>query len=272
MADNVLIKLVQNVPVTKNEVVIHLLLDNILKSVDKVYSYIVFKENEFAVQFNISQTDKYNTLLPKTIITDIVKIIQDWDGDKKGVIGYGQPTIDVILEAFDPLVNKLAYKQLEHWKSYEFEDLCQICRLVMITLYNKGYYLHKRLIEKSFMNEILMQMRNNKYKPIIVSLDDIFYKPLSNSSEDLTFADILQDDTNEEREKEELRREAEHAIFEELKDIIIELIGVRQWNEFYRDYVNKHTTIWSNKILLKIKNHLNTLGLTRGKFNDKYYK
>lgn len=272
MADNVLIKLVQNVPVTKNEVVIHLSLDNVLKNVDKVYSYIVFKQDEFVVQFNISQTDKYNTLLPKTIITNIVKIIQEWDGNKTGIIGYGQPTIDIILEAFDPLVNKLAYKQAEHWKQYEHCDLCQICRLIMIQLYNKGYYLHKSLIEKSFVNEILVQIRKDRYKPVILSIQDVFYKPIASGSENLIFADIITDESQEIAEKEEQIREAEHLIFEEIKDIIIDLIGIRQWNEFYRDYTNGHTTAWSRKIMLKIKNHLNTLGLTRGKFNDKYYK
>lgn len=278
MADNVLIKLVQTIPAVKNEELIRVTTLTMLENTDKIYSYIVFKKDDtFVIQCNISQTERYNTLTVDDVVNDIINIILNYEEINndilaKGVLGYKQPPLELMLEAYDPLVNKLAMQQSEHWKQYERCDLCQICRMVMINLYRKGYYLHKELIRKCFINELLLEMRNDKYKPTVMSLDDVFYKPITSGSEDLTFADIIKDTSEELVEQEKRISEAEMLIFNELKDIIVDLIGIRQWNEFYRDYVNKHTTAWSRKTLMKIKNHLATLGLTRGKFNDKYYK
>lgn len=274
MADNVIMKLTLNISPGTDADTIKYKLENLLENIPMLYSYIVFKKNdEFVIQLNISQTERYNTLTVNKCINDIVNKLINTDNIQEGkVLCYDQPPIEILVEAFDPLVNKLALQQLEHWKQYEHDDLCQTCRLVMVTLYNKGYYLHKSLISKAFSNEILMEIRHDRDKPLMLSLDDAFYRPIKGGSEELTYADIVKDDCEELIQREREISEAEMLIFNEVKDIIVDLIGIRQWNEFYRDYANKHTTSWSRHTLLKIKNHLASLGLTRGKFNDKYYK
>ena len=191
--------------------------------------------------------------------------------EQKRVLGYNQPDIEVMIEAYDPLVNKLAKQQNEHWKCFEHEDLCQMCRLTMLKLYRKGYYIHKRLLYKSFNNDILMSLRHERDRPTIVSFEDTFYKTASADSEKLLVADIVPDTELIEKEELELYEENTRLIFEEVKEIIVELIGIRQFNELMRDYGNKHTTTWSRKCMQKIKNHFAKLGLTRKEFDNKYY-
>ena len=94
---------------------------------------------------------------------------------------------------------------------------------------------------------------------------------LSASSEKLLVADVIEDTSLQEERERERVREAELAIFDEVKDIVIDLIGQRQWNELVRDYTNGHTTNWSRKKMQDIKHHFERLGLTRKDFNNKYY-
>ena len=277
MEDNVLIKILQHVQredlITDVRVQAELTLDGL----DKIYSYIVYciyKNEElvkYTIQYTVSQTEKYNTLVVSNVIDDVLKIIFEQERVKKKVIGYGQPDLETALEAYDPLVHKLAKVEHNKWKQFEYEDLCQICRLVMIKLHRKGYYIHKQLLRKAFINEILMSIRHDKNAPPIVSFEDCFYSKASGDSEDLTVADTIPDTSIIEQEEREYEEIAEKLIFEEVKAIVVEIVGIRQWNELMRDYGNKHTTAWSRKLMQKIKHHFETLGLKREDFNKKYY-
>lgn len=273
MADNVIMKVTQVIKCNNDKNTLKVILNEILTEFDYVYSYLVFRrKNDYLVQYNLSQQTNYNTIPVENVCNEIIEIIYNDTGIGEKIIGYNQPKLEIILNAFDPLVHKLATIQSEHWKQYEHDDLCQMCRLVMVKLYRKGYYLHKRLIEKAFINAILADLRNEKNKPLIVSFDDVFYRPVSNSSEQITIADTIPDKETMSQEEEEERIRGELAIFEEVKDIIIDLIGIRQWNELYRDYAGKHTTSYTRKLLIKIKRYFETEGLTRSKFNEKYHK
>lgn len=273
MADNVIMKITQLIKCNTDKLVISVTLDEVLNEFDYIYSYIVFRKNEgHLVQYNISQQTCYNTLNTKDVNTEVSNIIYSDKGEGNKIIGYNQPTLEVILNAFDPLVHKLASIQGEHWHQYDHDDLCQMCRLVMVQLYRKGYYLHKRLIEKAFVNSILMDIRNERNKPLVLSFDDVFYRPVSNSSEQITIAETIPDNDTMLQEEEENRVKGELDIFEEVKDIVISIIGIRQWNELFRDYSGKHTSAYTRKLMLKIKNQFETEGLTRSKFNEKYHK
>ena len=273
MSENVIIKMLQEVPKDSDTNTIVSILGNSLANVEKLYSYLVRrKENSYVIQFNLSQIDRYNTLDVVKSICEIVELIINDDGTKGKVLGYNQPSLEIMLEAFEPLINKLAYKQHERWSQLEYEDLCQMCRLVIVRLHRKGYYLHKYIIEKAFNNDVLVSIRHDRDRPMVMSTEDVFYKPASGSSETLLFADIIADTDIELKEYDKNVAEATLLIFEEVKDIVIDMIGIRQWNELFRDYSNKHTTAWSRKTMTKIKNEFEKQGLTRGKFNDKYYK
>lgn len=276
MADNVLLKVTEELPasLSYNDMLLHT--TKALIDLNSIYSYIVYGDYEnnkllkYIVVFTISQTDRYNTLLIDDVISEIMEIIV-LPKEQKRVLGYNQPNIEVMIEAYDPLVNKLAKQQGEHWKCFEHEDLCQICRMTMLKLYRKGYYIHKRLLYKSFNNDILMSLRHERNRPTIVSFEDMFYKSASYDSEKLLVADIVPDNELQEKEEQETNEEISKLVFEEVKEIVVELIGIRQFNELMRDYGNKHTTTWSRKCMQKIKNHFNKLGLSRKDFDNKYY-
>ena len=278
MADNVLLKIVCTIRKEDTIEQTEVRLNDSLKELEKIYSFIVYQiynEEElikYTVQYSVSQTTHYNTLCYKDVISKVLKIIYDTDRkNSKKVIGYGQPPVEIALEAFDPYVHKLAKYEKNKWSYMDYEDLCQTCRLVMIKLYKKGYYVHKRLLQKAFNNEILMSIRHEKNSPSIVSFEDCFYSKSNGDSEDLTVADTVPDISIAEQQEEEYRELAEHLIFEEVKEIVVDLIGIRQWNELMRDYGNKHTTARTRKLMQKIKHHFETLGISRKDFDKKYY-
>jgi hypothetical protein len=278
MADNVLMKLTTSIDADTNKGVADML-EQSLEGIDCIYSYIVYAEYDdkdvksYCVQCNISQTDRYNTLAIKDVIRDVTDIINNYETMKhKKVIGYGQPDVALMLEAYDPLVNKLASIQNNKWDMYTYEDLCQICRLEILTLYRKGYYIHKRLVEKAFINRLLMNTRHERNKPLCLSFEDVFYKTSSSDSEKLQVADTIPDTDLIEKEKEEEERIAESLIFEEVKAIIIDLLGPRRWDELLRCYGSNVTTATTRKNMQIIKNYFEKLGLSRKDFNKKYYE
>lgn len=277
MEDNILIKVLQHVELTDSLEKIEQDAVLILNSFKNIYSYIVYaiyKEDvvsKYTIQYVISQKEVFNTISAAKTISEILILFAEGINTNKKIVAYGQPTLEVALEAYDPLIHKLAKYENAKWKHLNYEDLCQTCRLVMCKLHRKGYYLHKRLLQKSFANEVLMSIRHERNAPIILSFEDCFYRKASGDSEDLTVADIVPDLSIEEDKEKELEEEAEKLIFEEVKEIVVELIGIRQWNELMRDYGNKHTTAWSRKLMQKIKHHFETLGLSRKDFEKKYY-
>lgn len=77
----------------------------------------------------------------------------------------------------------------------------------MCTLYNKGYYIHKRLLERSYNNEVLHMIRKQRGAPQIVSFEDEMQ-----NTDDLTLADTLVDE-----HAEELIKQAEKELAEARK-------------------------------------------------------
>ena len=278
MVDNVIMSVKQNVKRDADLDKIGELLNEALDGIDKMYSYIVYAEYDedckitgYIIQYNFSQNESYNTLCTSDVIKNVIEILKNSKNVTKRVVGYGQPPLEIIVEAYDNLVKKLSKQMLDRWRQYDYEDLCQICRLVMVKLYRKGYYLNKRLLRRAFENYIWCEVKNDIGKPQMVSLEDVFYSHVGGESEDLTFSDIVADDEAIEAEELKTHEEVERLIFEEVRDVVIDLIGIRQWNELLRDYGNKHTTSWSRKTLLKLKRQLENLGITRRSFNHKYY-
>lgn len=279
MADNVLMKVTQSIRADVAKECVRSMLENALSAIENVYSYIVYAEYEngtfkrYVVQYNLSQEDKYNTITTEEVIEGVTKTIQEHSTETaKRVIGYAQPDIALILELYDPLVNKLARIQDGKWSIYTHEDLCQICRLEILQLYRKGYYLHKRLVEKAFINRLLMNTRNERNKPTIVSFEDTFYRSSSSDSEKLMVADTIPDQSLIDAEKYAEEEVAERLIFEEVKGIIIDLIGSRRWDELLRSYGGKTTTTTTRKLMQVVKNHFENLGITRKDFNKRYYE
>ena len=229
---------------------------------DNIYSYLVYAEYEnkvltgWTIKYIISQDEQYNTLNVSDIVAQIAAdIIKDNNSVKKSyVIGYKQPPLEILCELFDPLMRKLALKQHRQWPKLEYEDLLQTCRLTMCVLYTKGYYVNKRLLEQSFYNAVLIQLRKEKNAPVITSLNDITFS--TEGQEALSVEDMLPDYNAiyEEQDKEDAE-EHEQIIAEE-RNIVKEMIGERQYDQLVREYGNRCTTNRGQRQVARIKGKL----------------
>ena len=259
--DNVLMDNSIDLPVEayKNEGKI--LLERALENVTHVYSYVTYaiynsgRITGWNIHYHISQVDYYNTIAVDDAIKSICDTLDDTisEEDKKRVVGYGQPPLDVLVVVLDNLVHKLAREQAQYWP-IEYEDLYQTCRLCLCKLYNGGYYVHKNLLRRTFINEILVQLRPERFKPIMLSLDAVVYN--EEGKDALTAQDILIDENElyamEDAEDDEVQKQ----VFEQMKDVVIEIIGPRQYDQLLREYGNKMTTNWSRKTMQTLKDTL----------------
>lgn len=266
--ENKISKVVQDISL--NEVYrIEESITDFLNNIGNIYSYLVFVNykgenvDSWSIQYNISEVDAYNTMVPSEVVKKVSMIIQDnyINSQKlkiKYVIGYEQPSLDLMLELYEPFVKSLATKQKERWQQLSYEDLLQDCRLVICMLYNKGYYIHKRLVEKSFNNLVLMSIRKEVDKPNIISLEDAFNQ-FSGESE-LTIKDVIADDRLIEQQYDDERKEVEQNLFEEIKRIIIDEIGERGFEQLLNNYGSKNTDEWSRYVVRRLKDKFRKKG------------
>lgn len=237
---------------------------------EKIYSYVLYKLKDagYKINYMVAENDKYNCLSVKKAITNMLSSIVNHDGEKN-IISYDQPPIEILIEVLQPLVHKLAKEQHERWRNLEYEDLVQMCNYIICDLRHKGYYIHKRLIRKAYMNYVLMQLRPHKDEPQILSIYQTFVGDAD--LEKLTIGDTIVDESYEIDEEEAYRRYVIDKVFDEVKQIVIELIGPRRFDQLYRDYAMKHTTPQTRKTMQTVKSHLINLGISMKEFNDKYY-
>ena len=227
---------------------------------DNIYSYLVYAEYEnkvltgWTIKYMISQDEQYNTLNVSDIVAQIAAdIIKDNNSIKKSyVIGYKQPPLEILCELFDPLMQKLAYNQHVRWPKLEQDDLLQMCRLTMCVLYSKGYYINRRLLEQSFYNTVLMHLRKERNAPIFLSLSDPIQLGEGNASIEDTLPDY--DEIYEEQDKED--EEEYQQILKEEQQIVVEMIGQRQYDQLVREYGNKCTTNRGQRQVARIKGKL----------------
>lgn len=235
-----------------------------------IYSYIViYRNDQTTIKYMYSDAPEYNTIDIEDAILKILRALASHNG-QDGVVCFDQAPIETYILLHEPMIEKMAKQIQSQWSKLELEDLCQICRMCCVELYNKGYYLHKRLIWTTFKNRVTEEIRPLKKRGNVVSIYDKSYDN-PDDEKDLTIEDTIVDTDAVYAVQDEMIRLSEKLIFEEVKDIIVDLIGSRQFDTLYRDYKNKHTTTTSRKLLIKIKSHLASLGITREDFNNKYY-
>lgn len=244
----------------------------VMDEIESIYSYTIHvdrkEETNYIVRYRVSEKSKYNTLSKNDVVFGILNTIEnDRINNGKYIIGHMQPPIDVLIELYEPLVNKLSAEQHRRWQVLEYEDLCQICRMVIVILYNRGYYIHKNLIEKAFNNAVLQEMRIFSNEVSVVSLETQIE---GEDMEKLKLQDTLSDMYEICKEQDQDEKEQNNRIFNEVREILVDMIGERQFEQLYRDYTKGHTTTWSRRKMQSIKTKLNSEGLNRQKFNNKY--
>lgn len=84
-----------------------------------------------------------------------------------------QPPIERWMEIFKPYLMHLITQVHPRYELLipEREEMLSILYLTIVKLYNKGYYLHKTLLHKSFVNELNMECRKLKQRMLTDSLD-----------------------------------------------------------------------------------------------------
>ena len=272
--DNVLMKVSQHISSTLNENAITSQLEAVLNDIDTIYSYLIYGKYSnkqlvgWKIDYAFSQIDKYNTLICKDLIAEIVETLEKSRYDTKYIIGYKQPDIELMLELYHPLIHKLVIEQCNRWSCLEYEDAYSMCQLTALRLYRKGYYIHKSLLRKSFNNDVLMSLRHRKNEHL-VSLEQRIKVSANGDDNDVTLADMLPDKNLELQLEQEDTKEIIALIFAEVKDIIVDKIGERQFDQLFRDYGQKHTTSWSRKKMQDIKKLFSKLGITWKSF-EKY--
>jgi hypothetical protein len=134
-------------------------------------------------------------------------------------------------------------------------------------LYRGGYYIHKRLLRRAFANEILMSLRKERNKPVLISLD----QTVDGEDDKTTISDTIPDKQAIIEEQDMLEEQAKNDVISAKRDIIIKYIGQRQYDQLVREYGNKNTTNWSQQTVHKLKHKLELFGITDKKFINKYY-
>lgn len=239
------------------------------EGIDKLYSYILYEQykngqlNGWRIEFMLSQEDTYNQISIPDIAKEIAELT-DFSrvSEHRKILGYRQPGPEILLTAYEPLMRKLVKEEMNRWANLEYEDLMQTCRLVVMKLYRGGYYVHKRLLRRAFSNEILMSLRKERNKPILISLE----QTIDGEDDKVTISDTIPDHQAIIEEQDMLDEAAYSDILVVKRDIIVREIGQRQYDQLVREYGNKSTTNWSRQTVQKLKQYLTKMGITEKTF------
>ena len=250
-----------------DELLVRHLVNGVLTDIDRIYSYLVcakYKNGEkvgLVINYNFSQTDSYNTIhCDEQLIDTIVRTVIDNLDNNKYVVGYKQPSAEIMILAYEPLMCKLAKQQSERWNVLEYDDALSIAKIVMYKLYRKGYYIHKQVFIRAFYNEVLLELRQYKNEPDIISIDNIIFEDSEDKT--ITYLETLYDKTLELEQEEKEHHEIVMAMFGRVKELIISFSSERQFEQLLREYGSKTTTQWSRKKMQTIKNKFKKLGIT----------
>ena len=81
---------------------------------------------------------------------------------------------------------------------------------------------------------------------------------------------MIEDESYIEEKEREDEQQLERYIFQQVKDIIVDKIGERQWDRLWRDYSKGHVSLDSRASMRRLKAYFNELGLTRQDFINGY--
>lgn len=125
-------------------------------------------ESYYKLKINCIDPPEENPYTP----TELVSYLYRQTPSKSGV-RYIQPPLEQWITAFRPLLMTMVTRVHPRYEKLipDREELISILYLTIITLYNKGYYLHQTLIKKAFVNALNMECRKLKGLSNIDSLD-----------------------------------------------------------------------------------------------------
>lgn len=240
-----------------------------------LYSWILYdKIDEYLLSVLVSETTVYNTLPVNTLSDMIYDKLQKYKATKsenfvknhKNVIAFKQPPLEILCETYRPLIYSLCVQQHTCWPQIELEDLIQMCNLRICILYQQGYYIHKKLLNKSFANAVLMFLRPEKYKPKIISLDQMS-KSKSGEDESVNRVEVIEDEAAS-RYIDEAIDEIDGCTFEdliskEMRNVVLEFVSQRTYDQWCLEYGTKTVSRQTASQVNALKSKLFVLGINR---------
>lgn len=245
--------------------------DILHKTLDKykfVYSYIMYdKKTHWQVNILYSKNKIYNTLLVENVIQRVIESETKQDDHLQlidNVRAYAQPPLEILLVTYRPLIYRLAVQQHQYWPQIELEDLLQMCNLRICVLYQQGYYIHKNLLTRSFVNDVLMFLRPEKRKPKIESLDQLLVS--QDAENNISLIEMVEDETAQ-HDLDEVTNDVdgitlEQEIKNKMLEVIRDFVSPRMYDQLLREYGNKTTTNNTRVMINRLKGQLKELGIT----------
>lgn len=237
---------------------------------DKIYSYILYSlgTEEYPQGWKLSimssNINKYNTIDNHELFEYVINNIKHPNAGP--IIGFMQPSLDILVEILEPLIASLAQRESMKWKQLEYDDLYQECYLCLCNLYNKGYLINKKLLSRTFSNKIFEIMRRHANDPVVISTNEI----ISEDDEVCTIEMILRDIDAEYAEIDKTANEMTKNVYQDVCKLIKEVLGERRGDQLIKSYTTRNTDSYSTSVMLKIRRDLEKLGITRRTFNKKY--
>lgn len=214
-------------------------LTKVLSTISTVYAYKLFDlQGTWKVEWLISKQKDYNTIKVSDMLDNIcnVPLLH-----KAPLVTFAQPSIGLMIKLYEPLVHRLALMQVQAWQM-EYDDAAQICRMVILQLYNKGYFVHKRLIIKAYNNAIYT-ICNKKLQEV----DTVYSCDLTKDEQEMIENIPNETITDEFDLQEDITQK---------RQIVIAQIGQRQYDEYLRQFNNNNVTNATRNALLKIQRKL----------------
>lgn len=249
-------------------------LTDTLGDITHVYSWILYdKKNEYLLSILVSETRVYNTLLVNNIADDILQALTQYHktDKRKQVITHKQPPLEILCETYRPLVYSLCIQQHTYWPQIELEDLIQMCNLRICILYQQGYYIHKKLLNRAFANAVLVFLRPERYKPHIASLDEISDSK-SGGDENVSPLEVIEDESASE-EIQNAIDEMDGYTFEdllssEMRNVVLEFVSQRTYDQWKIEYGTKTVSRQTASQVNALKSKLSALGINRKSITD----
>lgn len=251
-------KITKNIPLDTDIVSLSTILSEIIP--DKMYSYLLRKTNtHWNCLFTISAIDKYNSITYDDALSKIAKYFYN-----KTITGiYEQPSLDIMYEVFLPYMHKLTRQQHLQWQFLEYEDLFQMCCVSLCKLHRKNYYIHRNLLKTTYFRDVLISIRKQRTDFKLISLDTMYGKDdslrIEDTLEDISY--LKQQDTSEHVDQV-------LQIFAQVKDLVIDMIGERRYEQLYREYASKNTTNAGRHTMRRLKSKFNNENITMRSFID----
>lgn len=259
---------------------IALAINDYLATYSHVYSWILYnKTKEYRLDVLVSETVRYNTVLVETLPSVVYETLQkyrrekseDFVRNRKNALAFRQPPLEILCETYKPLIYSLCIQQHTCWPQIELEDLIQMCNLRICVLYQQGYYIHKRLLNKSFANAVLMFLRPERYKPQTISLDQIS-KSKSGDDESVNRVEVIEDESATQRINEAIDEidgcTFEDLVSKEMRGIVLEFVSQRTYDQWCLEYGTKTVSRSTASQVNALKSKLAVLGINRKNITD----